>query len=293
MDRWHVARDLCGGYTPHLRSLIIAESDLRIVLSFLDCLDLPGSALVHLSDMYIDQDPTPIRIPTFSLLISLERLELFAVKRFLHLVAGPSEAYDSSRPFRAGFTGTDRTLETMALRATHYVPAVLDPHTACLYPGPRALREHPPAHVTPRRARRTLLRFERRPLGALHQPLVCGSEKICCPRLRVLCLETHVNPEAMPCYSMIADMAAMRKHLGHPLQRVAICAVLPRPWEDQQGVAMLFRGVFSCLGLCVETVKCRGAGDDSSCPFSMHRRWEAADADADGSKGWDVEPPSE
>ncbi len=56
---------------------------------------------------------------------------------------------------------------------------------------------------------------------------------------------------------------------------------------------MLFCGVFSCLGLCVETVECRRAGDDLSCPFSMHKRWEAADADADGSKGWDVEPPSE
>lgn len=38
----------------------------------------------------------------------------------------------------------------------------------------------------------------------------------------------------------------------------------------------------------VETVEYCGAGDNPLCPFSLHRRWEAADADA--SKYWDVEP---
>ncbi|KAI0747386.1 hypothetical protein C8Q74DRAFT_511935 [Fomes fomentarius] len=41
----------------HLRSLIISESGLRITSSFLGCLDLPGSVLVHLSGMDVKHNP--------------------------------------------------------------------------------------------------------------------------------------------------------------------------------------------------------------------------------------------
>ncbi|KAI0747519.1 hypothetical protein C8Q74DRAFT_507751 [Fomes fomentarius] len=274
----------------HLRSLIIAESGLRTTLSFIGCLDLPRSVLVHLSGMDVNQDPTSIRIPTSPLLISLSRLELFAVKRSLHLVAGPSDAYDSSRPFRAGFWMQAKTYG----EGQDWKPWLSELHTMLQPSSIRTLHvcfRDPELFATILPHMSHLVE-----LGVLFsdssvavwEPCIkrlCAvlgdCEKITCPRLRVFCLETHVGPETMPCFSRITDMAAMRTHLGHPLRRVAIRAVLPwRPWEDQQGVAALFYGVFSRLGLYVETVEYRGAGDEPLCPFSMHRRWEAADADA-------------
>ncbi|KAI0747527.1 hypothetical protein C8Q74DRAFT_1222901 [Fomes fomentarius] len=274
----------------HLRSLIIAESGLRITLSFLDCLDLPGSVLVHLSGMDVNQDPTSIRIPTSPLLISLSRLELFAVERSLHLVAGPSEAYDSSRPFRAGFWMQAKTYR----EGLDWKPWLSELHTMFQPSSIRTLHvcfRDPElfANILPHMSHLVELGvlFSDSSV-AVWEPCIkrlCAvlgdREKITCPRLRVFCLETHVSPETMRCYSRIADMAAMRTHLGHPVRRVAIRAVLPwRPWEKQQGVAALFYGVFSRLGLYVETVEYCGAGDEPLCPFSMHRRWEAADADA-------------
>ncbi|KAI0747517.1 hypothetical protein C8Q74DRAFT_507551 [Fomes fomentarius] len=274
----------------HLRSLIIAESGLRITLSFLDCLDLPRSVLVHLSGMDVNQALQSIRIPTSPLLISLSRLELFAVEQSLHLVAGPSDAYDPSRPFRAGFWMQAKTYR----EGQDWKPWLSKLHTMLQ---PSSIRTLHVCFRDPKLFAKILPHMSHLvELGVLFSnsnTAVCcinrlcavleDCEKICCPRLRVFCLETHLNPKTMPCYCRIADMAAMRTHLGHPLQRIAIRAILPsrwRPWEDQQGVAGLFYGVFSRLGLYVETVEYRGAGDESLCPFSMHRRWEAADADA-------------
>ncbi|KAI0747419.1 hypothetical protein C8Q74DRAFT_1374450 [Fomes fomentarius] len=279
----------------HLRSLIIAESGYRITLSFLDCLDLPGSVLVHLSGMDIKQGSPSIRIPIIPPLI-LSHLEIFVVKLSLHLVAGPSDVYNSSRPFRAGFWMQAKIYQE---GQDQWEPWPLSLHNVLR---PSSIRTLHVCFRDPEQFADILPHMSHLvELGVLFsdssvavwEPCInrlCAvlrrREKICCPRLRVFCLETHVNPETMPCYSKITKMAAMRMRRGHPFQRIAIRAV--RLWGGQRGVAALFYGVFSRLGEYVETVEYRGAGDESLCPFSMHRRWEAADADA--SKYWDVEP---
>ncbi|KAI0738860.1 hypothetical protein C8Q80DRAFT_1124323 [Daedaleopsis nitida] len=290
-----------------LRSLIVIESGMRMIFSFLDYLDLPETVVMRFSGTDMNYASTAnsraIRIPPFPSLNALSRVELAAVKRSLHLAAAPAEACGTApvHPLTAGFwlqaktypehENKDWTPWLLSLHTTFPLSSLSTLHI-CVQDPELLLSILPRA---PRLTELGVLLPDHR--GDVWQPCVkslCAvlgrSDTVYCPRLRVLALETHVRPENMSCYSRIVDMAAVRAQCGRRLRRVALRAVFGwRPWDPS--VSELFGPVFARLDAHVDEVLYSGAGDPPLVTFNMHERWVEAEVEAE--RYWEVEKCSE
>ncbi|KAI0687023.1 hypothetical protein C8Q76DRAFT_803725 [Earliella scabrosa] len=280
-----------------LRSIIVTESG-RIVLPFLECLDMPEDVMVRLSgmDMHVGNLGTP-RLPHLPPMNRASHMELSAIKRTLHLVAGPAEAHASSRPpgglwlqatypehagndWKAWLADHPPGSPFASLSTLHI--CFRDPE---LYP---ALLQHTTRLVELGVHFSDATKSVWEPCLKILCALLGRRDNPCCPKLRVLCIETRVPPEAMSCYSRIVDVAVVRAQQGRPLRRVAVRANLPwRPWEDPRAGGP-FAAVFGRLGEYVEEVEYRGPWEEPLCSFDMHQRWRRMDVEAE--KYWEVEP---
>ena len=107
-----------------------------------------------------------------------------------------------------------------------------------------------------------------------------------CPQLRVLCFETRLGLETIPCYGRpgLICMAEMRAETGRPLERVIIRADLP---SRRQVLAGLFPAMAPRLRACIGRLELRGLGGDFACPFKLHEGWKE---DEHADRYWQVDP---